>query len=90
MQQLVTESFVVAVLGGTVGYIARIGTDGSGPALAPTDFPRLDEIKVTVWVLSGGGAGRGARRRHPGSYSGADRYTCRSGASDAVDGDREA
>ena len=52
MQQLLTESFVVAVIGGALGIFLGWALTAAVPALAPADFPRLDEIQVNVRVLS--------------------------------------
>jgi putative ABC transport system permease protein len=53
--QLVTESVVIAVLGGVAGAaMAYLGVDALR-AVAPADLPRLDEIRVdaTVFLFTG-------------------------------------
>ena len=44
MRQLFTESLVIALLGGVLGILVGWALTAAVPALAPTDFPRLDEI----------------------------------------------
>jgi putative ABC transport system permease protein len=45
-QQLVVESFVIALIGGGLGLLAAWVITGAIPAVAPEDFPRLDQIRV--------------------------------------------
>src|SRR5260221_14164485 len=46
VRQLFTESLVIALLGGTLGILVGWALTAAVPALAPADFPRLDEIHV--------------------------------------------
>jgi predicted permease len=46
VRQLFTESLAIALLGGTLGILVGWALTAAVPALAPTDFPRLDEIHV--------------------------------------------
>jgi putative ABC transport system permease protein len=51
-RQLLTESFVLSVAGGTLGIFAAVwGVAGLG-ALAPASLPRLNEIQVNLTVLA--------------------------------------
>jgi putative ABC transport system permease protein len=52
LQQLLTESLIVAVIGGALGAVLGSALTAAVPALAPADFPRLDEIQINVRVLS--------------------------------------
>ncbi|MDP9322179.1 MAG: ABC transporter permease [Acidobacteriota bacterium] len=51
VRQLFTETLVIALLGGTVGILVGWALTAAVPALAPTDFPRLDEIRVDARFL---------------------------------------
>jgi predicted permease len=51
VRQLFTESLVIAMLGGTLGILIGWVLTAAVPALAPTDFPRLDEIHVDARFL---------------------------------------
>ncbi len=53
MRQLFTESLVIALLGGTLGIFVGWAMTAAVPALAPADFPRLDEIQVDARFLIG-------------------------------------
>ncbi len=46
-----TESFVLAALGGGLGLIAAYGSLGFLIAHAPADLPRLDEVRIDASVL---------------------------------------
>ena len=46
VQQLVVESLVISLMGGTLGLLTGWALTSVVPALAPADFPRLDEIRV--------------------------------------------
>jgi putative ABC transport system permease protein len=50
-RQLMTESVVLAVLGGAAGMFATWAAVRVAPALAPHDFPRLDAVRVDARVL---------------------------------------
>jgi len=51
MRQLFTESLVIALLGGTLGIFVGCALTAAVPALAPADFPRLDDIQVDARFL---------------------------------------
>jgi predicted permease len=51
VRQLLTESLVIAMLGGTLGILVGWVLTAAVPALAPADFPRLDEIHVDARFL---------------------------------------
>lgn len=46
VQQLVVENVVITLLGGTLGVLAGWAVTSAVPAMAPADFPRVDEIRV--------------------------------------------
>ena len=46
VQQLVVESLVISLIGGALGLLAGWLLVAAIPALAPPDFPRLDQIRV--------------------------------------------
>jgi len=51
VRQLVTESIVLAFAGGVVGLVfAAWGMDAL-VSLAPSNIPRLDEVRLDAWVL---------------------------------------
>lgn len=49
--QLLTESLVLAGLGGSLGLLLAYGSVQAIRALAPGNVPRLDSIGVDLWVL---------------------------------------
>jgi predicted permease len=51
VRQLLTESLVIALVGGTLGILVGWALTAAVPALAPTDFPRLDDIHVDARFL---------------------------------------
>lgn len=51
IRQLVTESFVLAVVAGTVGLVIAAGGARVLIALAPQEIPRLNEAGIDRWVL---------------------------------------
>jgi putative ABC transport system permease protein len=51
VRQLVTESLVIALLGGMLGIVLGWGLTAAVPALAPSDFPRLDKIHADAGFL---------------------------------------
>ncbi len=51
MRQLLTESFVIALLGATLGILVGWAMTSAASAFAPADFPRLDEIHVDAGFL---------------------------------------
>ncbi len=51
MRQLLTESLVIALLGGTLGIFVGWALTSAVPALAPADFPRLDNVRVDTRLL---------------------------------------
>jgi putative ABC transport system permease protein len=52
VRQLLTESLVISLIGGTVGLFIGWAMTAAVPALAPADFPRLDEIRVDARFLA--------------------------------------
>jgi putative ABC transport system permease protein len=46
VRQLLTESLVVSLIGGALGIFVGWALTAAVPALAPTDFPRLEQIQV--------------------------------------------
>jgi putative ABC transport system permease protein len=46
VQQLVVESLVISLIGGGLGLLLGWGLIAAIPALAPQDFPRLDQIRM--------------------------------------------
>jgi predicted permease len=51
VRQILTESLVIALLGGGLGILVGASLTAALPALAPTDFPRLDAIDVDATFL---------------------------------------
>jgi predicted permease len=51
-RQLLVESLVIGVLGGTAGLAFAIALTRVWPALLPADFPRVDSIAVDARVLT--------------------------------------
>ncbi len=51
MRQLLTESLAIALLGGALGLFVGWALTAAVPALAPADFPRLDQIHVDAPFL---------------------------------------
>jgi putative ABC transport system permease protein len=52
VRQLITESLLLAVMGGGVGLLLALWGVESLVALAPADLPRLSGVGVDRWVLS--------------------------------------
>jgi predicted permease len=52
MQQLLTESLVISLIGGAAGIFIGWALTTAVPALAPADFPRLDEIRVNAGAFA--------------------------------------
>jgi predicted permease len=52
IQQLLTESLLLAVLGGATGLLLGSGGVVAASALAPLDFPRVDDIHMDSGVLA--------------------------------------
>ena len=50
-RQLLTESLVISLLGGTLGLGAGWVMTVAVPALAPADFPRVGDIRVDIGFL---------------------------------------
>jgi putative ABC transport system permease protein len=53
-RQLVTESLLLAVLGGAAGLLLALWGVDALLALSPADLPRLDDVRVDSWVLTFG------------------------------------
>ena len=51
VQQLVVEGLVIALIGGSLGVFAGWALTAAVPALAPADFPRLDQVRVDGWFV---------------------------------------
>jgi putative ABC transport system permease protein len=51
VRQLLTESLMIALLGGTLGLFVGWALTAAMPAVAPADFPRLDNVRVDVPLL---------------------------------------
>jgi predicted permease len=52
VRQLLTESFVLAAVGGVAGVLLALVTTRSFLALAPANIPRFDEVSVDAGVLA--------------------------------------
>ncbi|MPY90763.1 MAG: FtsX-like permease family protein [Luteitalea sp.] len=52
IRQLLTESLVISLIGGTLGTFVGWAMTAAVPALAPADFPRLEEIQVDARFLT--------------------------------------
>jgi putative ABC transport system permease protein len=52
MRQLLTESLLLAFLGGCLGLVAALGGIHLVRALAPPRLPRLQDVSVNGWVLA--------------------------------------
>ncbi len=52
MRQLLTESLLLAFLGGCLGLVAALGGIHLVRVLAPPQLPRLDSVSVNGWVLA--------------------------------------
>lgn len=51
IRQLLTESLILAFLGGAAGIALAAGTLRALPAVAPVDFPRLADIRID-WTMA--------------------------------------
>jgi len=51
-RQLLTESLLVALLGGALGLLLAWGITRALPALAPNGFPRIDDVRIDGRVLA--------------------------------------
>jgi putative ABC transport system permease protein len=51
VRQLAVESGVIALLGGAIGLLSGWALTSAIPALAPADFPRLDQVRVDGWFV---------------------------------------
>ena len=51
VRQLLTESLLVALIGGGLGLLIAPGAIALLRTIGPTDFPRLDGVSVDHWVL---------------------------------------
>jgi putative ABC transport system permease protein len=51
-RQLLTESVVLAAIGGAIGTFAAWGAVRAMPALAPGNFPRLDDVRIDARTLA--------------------------------------
>ena len=56
-RQIVTESFVLALLGGVAGCLLVVGGIAAFRAFAPESLPRLDEVHASLSLLAFGFAG---------------------------------
>jgi putative ABC transport system permease protein len=52
VKQLLTESVILGLGGGVLGIAIAIWGVGVLAHLAPKDFPRLDQVRLTPWVLA--------------------------------------
>jgi predicted permease len=52
VRQLLTESILLAVVGGMVGVLASLAMVNAFPAIAPQDFPRLESVRID-WTALG-------------------------------------
>ena len=52
LRQLLTESLVVALAGGALGLLVADAGLGSLLAMAPSNLPRLSDIRLDGWVLA--------------------------------------
>ncbi len=52
LRQLFTESVVLSAIGGLMGLFVGWVVVAALPVLAPTTFPRVDQIRVDLWSLS--------------------------------------
>src|SRR5262249_38964774 len=51
-RQLLTESMIIAILGGAFGLLVASGGLGSLLAMAPSTLPRVSEIRIDGWVFA--------------------------------------
>jgi predicted permease len=51
IRQLLTESLVISLFGGTLGLLVGCALTSAVPALAPVDFPRVENVRVDVGFL---------------------------------------
>ena len=54
LRQLLTEGFVIALVGGALGGFVGWALTSAVAALAPSGFPRLEDIHVDAWFLGAG------------------------------------
>ena len=54
VQQLITESLIIAAAGGLIGTVAARRLIAAWPALAPASVPRLDQVRLDWTVLAFG------------------------------------
>jgi predicted permease len=52
VRQLLTESLLLAILAGALGFLLAYGGSKALVALAPADLPRLAETTIDGWVLA--------------------------------------
>ena len=52
VRQLLTESVVIALVGGTLGVVVAAALTRALPALAPSDIPRLSAVRIDGAVLA--------------------------------------
>jgi len=52
VRQLLTESLLLAVLGGCLGLVAALGGIHLVRVLAPPRLPRLEDVSIDSWVLA--------------------------------------
>ncbi len=52
VRQLLTESLLISLIGGTLGVIIAYWGRGVLVALSPADVPRFQEIRLDAWVLA--------------------------------------
>jgi predicted permease len=52
LRQIVTESVVLSAIGGSIALFFGWAVVAALPALTPTTFPRVDQIRIDLWFLS--------------------------------------
>lgn len=52
VRQMLTESLLLSAIGGALGVVVATWGVRAFVAMSPPDLPRLDEVRVDVWVLA--------------------------------------